>query len=94
MPAPASGVGDQEPPAVGVPVKAANNWSAVTVLPAHILSVPSVPAFGSVQHEPTVTDLEIVLTAAGLSSVTLKPTVLTPELANVKDGFTPVPSSY
>src|SRR5206468_965036 len=45
IPAPAS-AGDHEPPASGVPPNCANNCDAVTVLPAHIVSVPFVPALG------------------------------------------------
>ncbi len=38
--------GDQVPPVAGLPPKAANNCADVTVLPAQIVSVPLVPAFG------------------------------------------------
>src|SRR5438876_215912 len=45
IPAPAS-AGDQLPPAPGMPPSCVNNCDAVTVLPAHIVNVPFVPAFG------------------------------------------------
>src|SRR5882757_7613688 len=45
MPAPAN-AGVHDPPPSGEPPSAANNCAAVTVLPAHIVKVPFVPAFG------------------------------------------------